>query len=433
MTLNTTPQQALEAEQAVLGAVLIDSEAMDKIAMLLEPRDFDYVPHELIWKGVKYLYQRDMPIDFITVSNMLQTYKRLEEIGGIDYLIQLGKAIPTTANVEYYAKIIRSRAYRKRAFDAGNTIQRLAVEEEYETDDDFFSEVEKLSSNIRPQTSGDMKHVSEYRQGYFEYLQQKDDFIHSGFKNFDEWMGGYGRGWLVIKAGRPSVGKTAKALQEVVGIAKQNEQFNTGHVGMWSQEMKTNQLLNRMLPSMTGINANRIRRKQLDELEFKRLEKAYDELDKLPIHFYDAKNVTIEEVRATAKQMKRKYGKLAAIVVDYLTIMRIVQQKGETRSQAVGYVTRTAKQIALELDCPFIMLAQLSREGAGEPKLEHLRDSGEIEQDADVVEFLWHDPEETNSNGKVIQSTIAKGRDIGVNHFKYLFKGWIQTFEELPS
>jgi replicative DNA helicase len=218
-------------------------------------------------------------------------------------------------------------------------------------------------------------------------------------------------------------------LQMMKGVAEQG----AGEVLLWSQEMKRPQLLSRMMAGAANISSGRIRKKELDSSEMNRMNAAYDELEKLPIHIWDARNVTIEEVRATARKFKRKYGKLGAIVVDYLTIMNIPQHKGETRSQAVGYVTRTAKQIALELDCPFIMLAQLSRDGKDEPKLEHLRDSGEIEQDADVVEFLWHNPDETHRDGKVIQSIIAKGRDVGVNQFKYLFKGWVQRYEELAK
>lgn len=423
----STPQQALEAEQAVLGAVFLKNSAMDQISTMLEPRDFSIASHELIWKAMKYLYDRNHPIDFITVVDMLKTYHRLDETGGVEYIIQLSNSVPTAANVEFYAGIVRSRSYRMRAYKAGEELMRMATEEEYPTDDEFFAETDRFLNTIRPQTNGDMKHVSEYRQEYFDYLAETEDFIYSGFNPFDEWMGGYGRGWLIIKAGRPSVGKTAKTLQEIVSIAQQDK----GQVAMWSQEMKTKLLLNRVMPAMTGVNANRIRRKELDDFEKKKLQDAYDKLDTLPLHFHDAKNVTIEEVRATAKQLQRQYGKLAALVVDYLTIMKIPQLSGESRSQAVGRVTRTAKQIAIEMDCPFIMLAQLNRDGAGEPKLEHLRDSGEIEQDADVVEFLWHDPEETNPNGKIIQSTIAKGRDVGVNSFKYLFKGWLQTFEAI--
>lgn len=428
MISSTDQTPAVETERAVLGAVLLDSRVMDEIHDLLEPRDFTTASHELIWKAMKYLYEKDKPIDFLTVSNMLVTYDRLEEVGGISYLTGLAESTPSAANAVYYAKIIRSRAFRRRGQEAANAIYRMATEGEYENDEDYFNDIERVALSIRPQTSSGMKHLSETKDEYIAYLEEQDDFIFTGFKKFDEWMGGVGRGWLYILAGRPSVGKTAKALQMAVNIAKQN----VGPVLIWSQEMRRNQLLNRMLSPLTGVNSNRIRKKDLEPHEKQRLLQGYDQLAKLPLYIEDAKNVTIEEVRATARQIKRKNGRLAAIFIDYLTIMKIPQKKGETRSQAVGNVTRTAKQVALELDCPIFMLAQLSREGAGEPKLEHLRDSGEIEQDADVVEFLWHDPNEsmTPDGAKIVQCTIAKGRDVGVNHFKYKFKGWIQKYED---
>lgn len=429
MTLNMDMLQTIESENAVIGAVFLKNEVLDDIADMLEPRDFTVTANELIWKAMKYQYTRNRPNDLVTITAMLQQYGRLDEIGGVTYLAQLANSSPTAANARYYAETVRSRAARRRANEAGIQIAQLAVETEHDDDESFFQELERIALSVRPNVSGEMKSLAEARTEYFHFLSQKDDFINSGFPNFDEWMGGIGRGWLYILAGRPSVGKTAKCLQMMRGIAEQD----AGHVLMWSQEMKRNQLLNRMMAPATGISGNRIRRKEFDQFELDRIHKAYDHLEKLPLHIEDAKNVTIDEVRATARQFKRKYGKLGAIFVDYLTIMRIPQKKGETRSQAVGYVTRTAKQIALELDCPFIMLAQLSRDGKDEPKLEHLRDSGEIEQDADVVEFLWHNPEDTHKEGKVIQSIIAKGRDVGVNQFRYLFKGWIQKYEELAA
>lgn len=419
--------QIIEAEYAVLGAVFIKPQIMDEIHDLLEPRDFTLDKHELIWKALKYLYQKNEPIDFLTVVNMLSIYKRLDEVGGMSYLTQLANSVPSTANTPYYAKMIQSKSCRRRGQEAVETILKFTLENEYENDEDYFNEIERTILSVRPKITGDMKHLKETRQEYVDYLDEMDNFIYTGFSRFDEWMGGVGRGWLYILAGRPSVGKTAKALQMAVNIARQD----VGEVLIWSQEMKRNQLLNRMLSPLTNINSNRIRKKDLEPHEKKALIEGYDNLAQLPLHIEDAKNVTIDEVRATARQIKRKNGKLAAIFIDYLTIMKIIQQKGETRSQAVGYVTRTAKQVALEMDCPIFMLAQLSREGSGEPKQEHLRDSGEIEQDADIIELLWHDPEDVAQNGaKIIQSTIAKGRDIGVNHFKYLFKGWIQKYED---
>lgn len=421
-------QRVIEAEQAIIGAIFLEQSVMNELYELLEPRDFSVESYSLIWEAMRYNYNKSIPIDYVTIVGQLHKYNRLEEVGGADHIAKLAQATPSTANAQYYAGIVRDAAIKRRGTIAGQSIFNLA-DQEFDSTEDYLNELERIAESVRPNSNGDMKHLSETKQEYFDYLDTKDDFVFTGFRAFDEWMGGIGRGWLYILAGRPSVGKTAKALQMAVGIAQQE----SGPVLIWSQEMKRNQLINRVLSTVAEVNSNRIRRKTLEPWEVARLRDAYDKLERLPLHIEDAKNVTIEEVRSTARQFKRKHGQIGAIMVDYLTIMKIIQRKGETRSQAVGYVTRTAKQTALELDCPFIMLAQLSRDGAGEPKLEHLRDSGEIEQDADVVEFLWHNPEDTvpHGQGKVIQSVIAKGRDVGINDFRYLFKGWWQKYEEL--
>jgi replicative DNA helicase len=426
MNLSITHQQAYEAERAVLGAVLISQKAADEVIHLLMPRDFSNDAHELIWKAIMFLYKKNRPVDTVTTTEVLNAGKKLELVGGVSYLFNLAESVPFAANVVHYAQIVRSRSYRKKAYEAAQRIMELAIDDDSE-DDDFIQTIEREILSVRPDFSSEMKHVSETREQYFKFLSEKQDFIYSGMPQFDEWMGGYGRGWLIVRAGRPSVGKTAKILQDAIHIARQN----VGEVLIWSQEMSRDQLKNRIMPCMTKVNSNRLRRKEFDSSELEKVIKGYDEFEKLPLHISDSSGITIEEVRATARQMKRRHGKIGAIIVDYLTIMKIAVQKGENKSSAVGYVTRTAKQIAREMDCPFFMLAQLNREGVGEPKLENLRDSGEIEQDADVVEFLWEDPKETNTQGTVVQCTVAKGRDVGVNQFKYLFKKWIQTFEEM--
>ena len=429
-SLSTSPLEAIEAETAVLGAVFLDNSIMDQLVTTLEPRDFSDEKNRMLWQAMVHLYNDGQPIDVVTMANMLRTYDRYEELGGVQYITQLARAVPSAANAPYYAGIIRSAAYRRRAVLAGEKIRKLAMDGEFENDEDFFTEVERIASAVRPNVSSNMKTLSEARQEFFEYFQQTDDFIKTGFDRFDEWMGGIGRGWLYITAGRPSVGKTAITLQRVRNIAS----LGVGQVVLFSQEMKRVQLLTRMVSAMTRIPAARIRRKNLDANDIAIINKAYDVLEKLPIHIEDAKNVTIEEVRATARTIKRQYKRLAAIVVDYLTIMRIPQPKGMTRAQAIGEVTRAAKRTALELDCAFIMLAQMNREGAKseEPQLHHLKESGDIEQDADVVEFLWHNPEDDKPSApyKVITSTIAKGRDVGTNVFKYRFYPYIQRYEE---
>lgn len=419
--------QSLEAEESVLGSVFLNSNAMDDLQGYLETRDFSTNVHQLIWRSMDYLYKNNHPIDLLTVVEIMKKYNQLEGIGGVTYLSQLANAVPTAANVKYYAEIVKDHSLKRRGTEIGTKIIELSQENNFDDTETYFYKVEKLASELRPNTMGEMKHVADTKQEYMNYLQQQDDYILTGFDKFDEWAGGIGRGWLVITAGRPSVGKTARILQQAVSMARQD----IGEILIWSQEMNRFQLLNRMISPISRVNSARMRKKVLDPQEMQKVDSTYDELSKLPLHIEDASGVSIEHITAVCRQMKRKHGRIGAIIVDYLTIMDIKQEKGQTWSKAVGEVTKKAKRLAREMDAPFFMLAQLSRDGAdGEPQLHHLRDSGEIEQDADVVEFLWYNPDETSNHGKVIQSFVAKGRDIGINRFKYIFEGWIQRYSD---
>jgi replicative DNA helicase len=424
-----------EAERSVIGAVLLDASKIDKVAWL-EPRDFQYPAHSLIWTAVKHLYKTDKKIDIVSITEELHKYKRLDDIGGVLYLHETLNNTVTAADIEHHAGIVRKHAIKRRVYDAGQQISAIA-NKPYDDMEDLFAEVEKLATSVRPEAQGDLVHIKDAEDEYFEYLDRKDDFIKTGFNQFDQWIGGLGRGWLYVLAARPSVGKTAKMLQMLRGIASQGQ----GQCLVWSQEMKRPSLMNRMMASATGIPLNSFRLKKLTNEEKRQARKVYNELfAPLPIRIADAKNVTIEEVAAAARQAKRESGKIAAIFVDYLGIMNIPQPPGLNRQQAIGQVTQAAKRLAMELDCVFILLAQMNREGkkALEPSLEHLRESGDIEQDADVVEFLWENPEDTDPGtrapgSKVVQSIIAKGRDVGVNRFRYGFYGAYQRFIELPS
>lgn len=417
------------AEQSVLGAIFLDSSVLDEIAFL-EPRDFSSVRHQQIYRVMRYLHDQNLPVDIVTVTEEYLRFGRVNDMGGVSYLSQLAESCPTAANAEYYARIVRSKAIRRRGAETAQKIADLA-HEDFESDEEYFAAVESLIAEMRPQENGRMKSFRETREQYFQHLTKKAEFIPTGFKQFDDWAHGLWRGWLFVSAGRPSVGKTALVLQRLYNVAKQN----AGVVLLYSQEMDTNQIKDRMIASASGVNYGRIKNKSLTENEMTMIRHYYDEFEKLPIFIQDSSGVSIDEIRSTARLFKRRYGKIACIAVDYLQIMSIPQKKGETRAQAIGNVTKAAKQIAREMECCFMMLSQMTRESEQKkkPQLSDLRESGAIEQDADVVEFLWHDPNDTNSNGKVIQQFIAKGRDIGVNEFRLLFKGWVQRFEELPQ
>ncbi|MBT2647234.1 AAA family ATPase [Bacillus sp. ISL-34] len=418
-------------EQSVLGAVFLEPDVLDEITFL-EERDFLIPKHKEIYKVMRFLEKRGKPVDIITVTEAYVKFGDIQKIGGVQYLSELAASCPTTANVKYYAELIRSKAMERRIKDTAQIIEGMS-RDDYETDEEFFSYVEQLVTELRPVDNAKMLSFSETREEYYTHLKTPAEFIKSGFSEYDKWAQGLWRGWLFISAGRPSVGKTALALQRINGVAKQKE----GVVLVWSQEMKRDSLKDRMISAETGIPFQRIKMKDLNQKEQKLVDMAYDNFEYLPIFMQDSSGVTIDEIKATAKQFKRKHGKIAMIVVDYLQIMNIPQTKGDTRALAIGRVTGQAKQIAMELNCCFMMLSQMTRDSdkggiPRRPVLADLKESSSIEQDADVVEFLWSEGERT-SQGKIINQTFAKGRDIGVNEFKLLFLNWKQKFTELPD
>jgi replicative DNA helicase len=427
--MNLIGEADIVAEQSVLGAVFLDSNVINDI-VFLEDRDFSVESHKNIYKVMKFLEKKNLPIDIVTVAEAFVKYGRIEDIGGVSYLSKLAQSCPTTANVEYYARAVRSKAMERRIKNTADIITGMS-RDDYESDEEFFSTVEGLIAEMRPNDTSKMRSFSEVRESYFKHLKTPAQYIKTNFDQFDNWAKGLWRKWLFISAGRPSVGKTALLLQRLQGVALQNK----GAVILFSQEMSTEQLIDRWISNATGISYQKIKHKNLSKDQMDQIEIAYELFEDLPLFVQDSAGVTIEEIKATAKQIRKKFGRIAVIAVDYLQIMRIPQKKGETRSQAIGTVTGEAKRIAMELDCCFIMLSQMTRDSekfAARPMLSHLKESGSIEQDADVVEFLWHDPNDTEMGGKVIQQTIAKGRDTGLNEFRLLFEGWKQRFRELP-
>lgn len=418
----------VSAEQSVLGAILLDQSALDEITFL-EHRDFSVPRHQQIYNVMRFLEKKNLPVDIVTVTETYVKFGKVEEMGGVSYLSKLAESCPTSSNVAYYANIVRSKAIEQRTKNLGLIIQGMN-RADYESDEEYYAQIEALVSDMRPQDNSKMKNFAETKDVYFSHLTKKAEFIQTGFRRYDAWAHGLWRGWLFVSAGRPSVGKTAKLLQRIYGVAKRED---AGVVLLYSQEMDENQIKDRIISNVAGINYGRLKNKNLSENEMEKVKLAYEILESFPLYIQDSSGVTIEEIRATARQFKRKFGKIDMIAVDYLQIMSIPQQKNETRAQAIGRVTSTAKQIAREMNCCFMMLSQMTRESEkmSKPQLSHLKESSSIEQDADVVEFLWHDPNDTHPNGKVIQQFIAKGRDIGINEFRLLFQGWLQRFQEI--
>lgn len=419
----------IEAERSVLGAIFLKPEKIDEV-LFLEDRDFTQIRHQNIYKAMRYLNKKELPIDILTVSETCEKFGGIEKIGGVIYLTQIASSVPTAENIEFYAQIVRGKALERRVRNTGIILSEMSVDD-YESEEEFYSYAERLVTDLRPEGTEKMVSLYERKDKYFEHLKTKAGIVKTGFSAYDKWSKGFWRGDLIVSAGRPSVGKTAKAIQRSYNIAKQQE----GPVLFWSQEMDWQQVVDRMISFLTDIPYSRIRSKSLTDKEMQLVDMFYKEFEYLPIFVQDSSNVTIEEIKATAKQYKKKYGKIGCIIVDYLQIMKIPQAKGETRATAIGKVTGEAKNIARTLNCPFYMLAQMSRDGdlGNRPMLSQLKESSSIEQDADVVEFLWKNPNDpTPKNGGVIVTqSIVKGRNSGINEFKLLFLNWKQKFQEM--
>lgn len=428
--MNLITANDISAEQSVLGAILLDSNVLDDV-LFLEERDFSSKRHQHLFQILKYMDEENKPIDPQTVTNEFAESGLPFQTEDIFYMKELMESVPTTSNAGYYAKIVRSKAVRRRGIELGRRIEQLA-QESFDSDEEYFSAVESEVEQIRPQDAGQMESLKEIKNDYYKHLTLKVSRVTTGFSQFDEWSNGLGRTDLFVSAGRPSMGKTAMLLQRIRGILD-NE--NSGVVLLWSQEMSKFQIIDRMISSATEVKFPKINQKKLDELELEVVKVMYEKLEKKPLFIRDAAGVNIQEVRSVARQFKRRYGKIDLIAVDYLQIMDIPQKQGESRSQAIGNVTGAAKRIAKEMDCPFMLLSQMTRESEQKkkPTLADLKESGSIEQDADVVEFLWEKPDETMRGGKVVQQFIAKGRNIGIMDFKLYFRGYIQQFRELQG
>lgn len=435
MISDTTTLHDLQAEQAVLGAIFLSPSSINDVSFL-SPRDFASEQHMLIYQVMQFLAGRDVPIDMVTITSEFQKHNRLKDMGSVSYLSRLSLSAPSAANIEYYAKIVRSKAIRRRAIEYGQKLIDMAGED-FETDEEFLVAVEDEILELRPTTLSKMRSFKDSQTDYFTHLKTKAAKLLTGlFKQFDEWAQLW-RGWLYVLAGRPGVGKTAKALMLAYGIAKHNP--GAGAVLIWSQEMDENEVKDRMVSMVAGVNYPRLIRKGGEEgftdKEWEKIKAAYSDLEKLPVFIQDSAGVTIEEIRATIKQFKKRHGKVAAVIVDYLQIMDIPQKKNDTRAQAIGRVTSTAKTLARRNKLVFILLSQLDRSVDNEePKLRHLKESGSIEQDADVVEFLWYNHnDQPDRSKKIIDSIFAKGRNVGTNRFRLEFRWWHQRFEEIDK
>lgn len=390
------PPQNLEAEESVLGGVLIDNSALDRALELVEPDDFYREAHRKIMRAMLGLHERNEPVDLVTLSDELRRRGDLQDVGGSPYLVELAEKVPTAANVAHYARIVRERAVLRSLIETSTEIVTQAYQGRKDVDS-FLDEAEHkifaLSERKVKRAFYRLKDLVFESFHTIERLYDRREVVTgvpTGFRDLDSMTSGLQKGDLIIVAGRPSMGKTAFALNIGQHAALQG---NTG-VAVFSLEMSKEQLALRLLCSEARVNMTKLRQGFTGDRDLQALAKAAGRLNDAPIYIDDTPAISLLEMRAKARRLKRdEDAKLGLIVVDYLQLMR-GSPGADGREQEIASISRGLKALAKELAVPVVALSQLNRQveqrsGEKKPQMADLRESGAIEQDADVILFLF--------------------------------------------
>ncbi len=414
------PPHQLEAEQATLGSILIDRDAVIKIADRLSPEDFYVDKHRLVYDAMLTLYQKHEPIDIIALSNLLQERNQLEPIGGRSFLVSLSSIVPTAANVVQYASIIQKKSTLRRLIGAAGQMVELGYKEDEDVTALLDQAEQSLFSVSQRYLRQNFINIRDVLHEAFERIDQLHKQsgqlrgVPTGFTSLDNMLGGLQKSDLVILAARPSVGKTSLALDIARNVALKTNM----PVGLFSLEMSKEQLVDRLLVSQANVDLWRMRTGRLqDDDDFQRIGHAMGLLAEAPIFIDDSAAANIMEIRTKARRLQSEHKQLGLIVIDYLQLME--SRTSENRTQEISEITRGLKSIARELNVPVLALSQLSRAVEQErppiPKLAHLRESGSIEQDADVVLFIYrkavYDPDLPPDEKNLAEIIIAKHRN----------------------
>lgn len=417
MWMDRVPPQNIEAEQAVLGAILLDSDALVTAMERVSSDDFYRGSHQRIFEAMIELAQEDEPVDLITLTARLQNKQELEEVGGVTYLSELANAVPTAANVDYYAQIVEEKSMLRRLIRTATQI----VSNGYASGEDvglMLNDAEQriLEISQRRSSSGFVS-IRDVLMEVFERVEFLYSHkggttgIPSGFHDLDKMTSGFQRSDLIIVAARPSVGKTAFALNIAQNVGVRAKET----VAIFSLEMGAAQLVQRMVCAESNVDAQRMRTGFLESDDWEKLTMAIGALSEANIYIDDSPGITVADIRAKCRRLKQEKG-LGMILIDYLQLIS-GRGKGDNRQQEVSEISRTLKQIARELDVPVIALSQLSR-GVEQrqdkrPMMSDLRESGSIEQDADIVAFLYRDDyyDKETEKKNIIEIIIAKQRN----------------------
>ncbi|SMF58952.1 replicative DNA helicase [Alteromonadaceae bacterium Bs31] len=431
---------SLEAEQSVLGGLMQDASAFDSVAEVVSEQDFYKSAHRKVYRAMLVQVEREQPLDVITLSEHLQQSDELESVGGLDYLADLATNVPSSANVVAYARIVRERATLRQLISAATEISRASFNPAGLASDDLLQMAEKKVLEIaeeRPKEGGfeDVNALLKRTADKIDELVKSDSDITgltTGLTELDEKTSGWQPGELIVLAARPSMGKTALALNFVESAVFSQQK----PVLVFSLEMPADSLVMRMISSVGRIDQGALRNGNLDMEDLHRLEPTFRKLKDKKLFIDDTAGLTPNEVRARVRRIAREYGNPAMIMIDYLQLMQVAGHT-EGRTQEISEISRSMKALAKEYDCPVIALSQLNRGVEQRPNKRpmnsDLRESGAIEQDADVILFIYRDEyynEESNDKG-IAELIIGKQRNGEIGTCRAAFVGKFTRFDNL--
>ncbi|MCH9742657.1 MAG: replicative DNA helicase [Proteobacteria bacterium] len=437
-----TPPHALEAEQSVLGGLLIDNASWDHIAEILSEADFFKHAHQLIWRNIASLAQKSVSFDLVTVADVLTGHGLLEEAGGLAYLASLESATPSAANIRVYAQIVREKALLRKLISAGTETVNMAFLPEGRSALDVIDSAEKLIFDVAQLGQSGKKSFASSKDLLKACVEKISELyenpnqvtgIQTFYSDFDDKTAGLQKGDLVIVAGRPSMGKTTFAMNIAENVAVRGKKA----VAVFSLEMPGEQLMMRMISSVGRIEANKLRTGQLSQQDWHSLTGAISKLSDAPIFVDETAALSPLELRARARRLKREHD-IGLIVIDYLQLMR-GNTPNTNRTEEISEISRSLKALAKELEVPVIALSQLNRSleqrPDKRPKMSDLRESGAIEQDADIILFIYRDEvyhPDTEQKG-VAEVIIGKQRNGPIGKVLLTFMGEFTRFENFAQ
>ena len=431
--------QNLEAEMAVLGCSFLTNYALDKVCEELDSDMFISEPNRRIFDAIKSLHQSKIPLDSATVKNEIEKKGSINLIGGIEYLSEVIDSVITAANVDYYIDIVREKALRRKLIDVTNKITSSAYDEEENTNDLIDDAERKIFSVTKARKAGEFKTIGEVMRSTQQELerlaknQNEITGIPSGFYDLDKLTSGFHPNELIILAARPAMGKTAFGLNLAVNAAQKTDKA----VAIFNMEMSAEQLALRMIAAAGGIEQNKLKTGRLEHNDWKKVNEAMSELGDTNLYIEDSSGMTISEIRAKCRRLATQEKGLGLVVIDYLQLITGSAKYEGNRQQEVSEISRSLKTMAMELKIPVIALAQLSRSVElrenKRPIMSDLRESGSIEQDADIVAFLYRDdyynkPAGDSSNISITELIIGKHRNGGTGTIELLFERDMSNF-----